>query len=669
MAEDKAEARELNWQQLLPFTVLFRGFQIALDLNKLLLAAAGIFVMAIGWWLWALIFVNISGSNNHAPSWGTGTKYTAENKPVEKAWQEFKTDRRNWNLMHAAAGLPGAGGKDPVWEVADLADTYAEYDYFKDVTTGKDYETTIERLAQEHRDYLKAKEKDKETKEKDNGFDENKRRESLAKAKQYERLGQLKPAAQLATWPWSEDRGPNPFLFVTGQAGTLWEPGHFWEWLTTQQVPVLIEPLVKLVRPLIFFFSPYADGWTRTYCFFVFLWTVLTWSVFGGAITRIAAVQFARGEKIGLTEALRFTYKRLFSYLTPPLFPLGFVFVLVIFAVLFGLVGMIPVFGDIVVSGFFWIIPLVLGLVMAVFLVGLTVGWPLMAPTISAEGTDAWEAVSRSFSYIFQKPGHYLWYCLVSVVYGAAVVFLIGFLGSFMVYLSKWGVAQTPFIERANREPSYLFIYAPTSYHWRALLLQGAKVNDAPVVENGRINKEVYNRYLGLDEDFNKKYPEVAQRDTLSWWNKAGAVLVALWLGLVFLLLLGFGYSFYFTSATIIYFLMRRQVDAAELDEVYLEEEETEGGYGGPLTPPAPAAAAKPTQPLTMVEPPALKPSTPSSTPPAPPPSPPPPAPSPPPEAATPAPAPAAPEAAPPTPATSPTSNAPPDGAERPPVS
>src|SRR5438105_2557591 len=41
MADDKVEPRETNWRQLLPWTVLFQGFRVALDPNKLVLAAAG----------------------------------------------------------------------------------------------------------------------------------------------------------------------------------------------------------------------------------------------------------------------------------------------------------------------------------------------------------------------------------------------------------------------------------------------------------------------------------------------------------------------------------------------------------------------------------------------------------------------------------------------------
>src|SRR5262249_42087637 len=153
------------------------------------------------------------------------------------------------------------------------------------------------------------------------------------------------------------------------------------------------------------------------------------------------------------------------------------------------------------------------------------VGWPLMSATISAEGTDSWEAALRSYNYVWQRPRHYLGYSLVAICYGAVLVFFIGFMGSLTVFLAKWGVAQVPWAKAANRDPSYLFIYAPTSFGWRDLLLQGAEVKigegDAvSVVQGGHVNPTAYAAYVGQND--------------LYWWNKIGAGLVGFWLGLGF---------------------------------------------------------------------------------------------------------------------------------------
>ena len=97
MAEDRAEPREVTWRSLLPWTELFRGFQIALDLNKLLLAAGGVLVTAIGWVLLAWIFG--AAYDGKPPEW---------NSSDSKDWAKFKAERNSWNLMNRTAGL-GSG--------------------------------------------------------------------------------------------------------------------------------------------------------------------------------------------------------------------------------------------------------------------------------------------------------------------------------------------------------------------------------------------------------------------------------------------------------------------------------------------------------------------------------------------------------------------------------
>src|SRR6185369_12396856 len=102
MAEDKVEPREMNWRQLMPWTVLFQGFRVALDPNKLLLAAAGILLMAFGWWLLAIIF------NYEKPAaskyLGNFNDYAGENdaQKRESAWKAFSEDRQKWAVMFSA---------------------------------------------------------------------------------------------------------------------------------------------------------------------------------------------------------------------------------------------------------------------------------------------------------------------------------------------------------------------------------------------------------------------------------------------------------------------------------------------------------------------------------------------------------------------------------------
>ena len=477
MAADKVEARDFNFRQWFPWTELFRGFQVALDPKKLLLAAAGLLVMSLGWWVLGIIF------------------WTSRAKPDPAVYETndaYVADLNKWNLLRDTAE-PGKG--------------------------------------------------------------------------------------TLNTWPWFEERGENPFLLVTGGAGhegraSPWEEGRFWDWLIKRQIPVLIEPLVKFLRPIIYLLHKDAGFWNRVYFCLVLVWSCTTWALFGGAITRMAAVQLARKEKISLGEAIRFTTSRYLSFLSAPLIPLVFVGIVAIFLLIFGLFDLIPVFGDIVVDGLGWPLVLLAGLAMAVVLVGL-VGWPMMYGTISAEGSDSFDALSRSYSYVYQSPWHYIWYGLVALAYGAIVVFFVGLMGSFTVYLGKLGMTPAASIV-SSRAPEYLFVYAPTSFGWRDLLL-------------GNV-------------------PESDLLASMSWYKFVGAFMVGVWLYLTFLMVVGFAYSFFWCESTIVYLLMRRKVDDTELDEVYLEDDELDEAYPTGASSSVASTPAGPTgSSLPIVEAPVIK--------------------------------------------------------------
>src|SRR5260370_40155755 len=98
MAEEKTDAREVAWRHLFPWTELFRGFQVALDPNKLLLAAAGLFFMAVGWWLLAVIFS--SGYKNNPPEIGL-PECTSLADPGQRR-DKCKHARGSWRLANAA---------------------------------------------------------------------------------------------------------------------------------------------------------------------------------------------------------------------------------------------------------------------------------------------------------------------------------------------------------------------------------------------------------------------------------------------------------------------------------------------------------------------------------------------------------------------------------------
>jgi hypothetical protein len=690
MVDEQVGLRSNQPRELPLWTKLFSGFKVALDPKKLLLAAAGILVMSLGWWVLSLIFYSFPGSQ---PEWSDykNSAYavgSTEEEKLENAWTAFTRDLNQWNLRYAMmAPVPSpadlAAAKDNkarqkviYYNEFDAWDTYKRYARVESevnrlkrpvkiegaanpklviegggvevpMTLPKgDDATKLENLSKEGK--LTAKDiaipPGKEAKlvvagvevTANNAADVKNLQEFLAgartiaqvreeararndqvtlKALAYKDYNYLRPAGQFRTLPWYEYRGPNPYLLVTesikqphpgASAGDApWAGLGFFRWFAGDEVPVLLEPLFKFLRPIIYLLSPNAGFGNGLYLVLIILWMLFTWAVFGGAITRMAAVQVARtNEKIGMTEALRFAWSRVQGYFSAPVIPLIFVLILTILLWVYGLVGAWTLYlGDIVVYGLFAPIMLLIALIMAVVLVGL-IGWPLMYSTISSEGSDSFDAISRSYSYVYQAPWNYLWYGLVALAYGAVVVFFVGFMGSLIVYLGKWGMELAP--HPSDRAPIYLFVYSPTSFGWRDVLLKGSpsrEVKEVQLPYNSGIQRPSYvptDEYLGQ----------------ISWNNFIAAVLVNVWLYLLFLMIVGFGYSYFWSASTIIYLLMRRKVDDTDLDEIHLEEEDLEEPY-------SPAATGTPATPadkggpgggsVTMVEAPTLRQSAPAT--------------------------------------------------------
>jgi hypothetical protein len=512
MADGRDQSGGFSYRAALPWTNIFRCFQVALDPRKLFVAALGILAMSFLWWLLSHIFYYKAPSPNDQ-EYSVGTiqrEYEGKKKP----------DGNNY--------------------------TEADYNGIGAEKFKRDYE-------------------------------------------QWQVLDQLAgPGGRLRTLPWYEDRGPNTFIFVTNVLGA--PPTTWWEQLTgylKTAAPVLLEPLAKLLLPVAKIVSPGVSAQTRVYLFFILLANIAVWAFCGGIITRIAAIQLANKGPITFMQAVRFVAQRYISYLGAPLVPLGIIAAVAFGLFLYGLVALIPFIGDILLLGLGLPVIIIGGAIMTVFLVGL-VGYPMMYTTLSVEGdqSDTFDALSRSVNYVYQSPWNYIWNWIVAVLYGAAVTLFVLFFVSLTVYVGKWGVGLAASLAWPDRKPEYLFIYAPESFGWRELLTK-----DSPYAVQGewvlydRNGKPTTNPVEAVRPvmEYKPVNPDVyaANKSDFWWYNSWGAGIVCFWLTAAFLMMLGFSYSFFWSAATMIYFLMRKKVDEAELDEVF-EDEEPET----PLAPP-----------------------------------------------------------------------------------
>jgi hypothetical protein len=260
-----------------------------------------------------------------------------------------------------------------------------------------------------------------------------------------------------------------------------------------------------------------------TYLLLCGLWAVIVWSLFGGAITRIAALWFAREDRLSLRRAL-FSWSVLKwpAYFGGPLFPLIGVLIAVIPVAILCILLKLDL--GVLIVGLIWPLILACGFFLAILLVGLLFGWPLMWPTISTEGTDSFDALSRSYSYTYQRPLHYLFY--------AAVAGIIGMLAWVVVIIFANGVIN----------------YSYWAASWGS---GGERMQDI-------------RRYVEIPQSI----PADAG-STITW----GVGAIRFWVEVVKIIAVGFLFSYFWSAATYIYFLLRRSVDATEMDEVAVDEE------------------------------------------------------------------------------------------------
>ncbi|MGE5195269.1 MAG: hypothetical protein ACM3U2_22480, partial [Deltaproteobacteria bacterium] len=181
-----------------------------------------------------------------------------------------------------------------------------------------------------------------------------------------------------ATWPWQESLGSDLSLGGDGPfelREAICHPDRTLRRITSNWQVVLL-PFRQFVEPASVLFrggatpAQLADAVTRS------LWGLVVWSIFGGAICRMAAVQFARDQQIGIRRALVFSASRFFGYLSAPLMPLVGVGILWALCVLGGWIGRIPGGVGAALLGILWGLELLFGFLMSVVLIGVAAGWP-----------------------------------------------------------------------------------------------------------------------------------------------------------------------------------------------------------------------------------------------------------------------------------------------------
>ena len=259
-----------------------------------------------------------------------------------------------------------------------------------------------------------------------------------------------------------------------------------------------------------------------------FVIIAVVFSISGGAICRTAALEFARGEKPGVVEAVRFGIKRFKHLITAPVILTSITVSFGAGAFLIGLAGNISYAGEVIMALLF-VAALVFGLLTLLFLIGSVAGVSLVFPVIAYEGTDGFDAISRSFCYVYTKPWWMLFYTAIAAVFGT-ISYLFVRLFVFLLLFTTWLLLDLGILSGAD--------------------------------EVGKLER------IWGKPDFFKLIGE--NGGPLNVTESVSSFIIYITVLLVVGLVVAFVISFYFCSSTIVYSLMRRKVDDVDMGHVYI---------------------------------------------------------------------------------------------------
>jgi hypothetical protein len=371
-------------------------------------------------------------------------------------------------------------------------------------------------------------------------------------------------ATMLGWWLLAElfSRSDDSVITSWPNATNLWVWDDFWVDISSRsaievfasavsgliQAPVAI--WLYLTRPFIELF----DGDLTPMGFFFLLlcgvWELLVWGLVGGAITRIAALKFTRDEAPGMFGAVKQAARKLPSYSLPPLVAMAGAAVFAIQLAVVGLAMRLDFLA--LVAGVFWPLVLLLGLMMAILLIGALVGWPLMWATVSVEGTDAFDALSRSYAYTYHRPLRLLWYVVFAAVLAIVSMFVVKLFAASAIALADWSV------DWGLDEATMQQVVTPEAPAAEALEMPPPAATPA-ITEEG---------------------PELAPADEIatpdeprrpSSMLRGARRAVYFWKSMVAALAAGYQAGFLWVAAVGIYLLLRRDIDGVQLNEVYVD--------------------------------------------------------------------------------------------------
>jgi len=275
-------------------------------------------------------------------------------------------------------------------------------------------------------------------------------------------------------------------------------------------------------------------------------------ALLGAIICRLSALEFSGHEHPNMFHAVRFARGHLLAFLKAPLLPFAIILFLGVATGCVGLIGAIPYVGEIII-GLAFVLFLVVGFIVMLLMLGLLGGFNLLYPTLAVEGADSFDALSRAFAYVYARPWRLIFYAIINLVYFVITLLFVGFAVYLMLAFShafvSWGMTLFGSLEGTYSGFPKLETLWPVP----------------------RVNHLV---------------------QPINWWAMSvtefiGACLLHFWVFTAITCIGAYAVSYYFSSNTIMYLLLRRAEDGQGLNEIFNDETAAEQPV------PAPETAAK----------------------------------------------------------------------------
>jgi hypothetical protein len=284
------------------------------------------------------------------------------------------------------------------------------------------------------------------------------------------------------------------------------------------------------------------------------VWFLCVLLVAGTAVSKVAYEQLRGDEFYESKEAFRFAFKNSSAVLASPLLILAFVALIVIFGLIFSLLGAIPAAGEIFV-GLLAILAFVASLFIVYLLIVFLFSLLLGPSVVGATHSDTFDTLFEVFSCVNEQPARLAWYTATTALLAKAGSFLLGLATSAAggIGYAITGIFMGGKLADVMGNAAYYFKLAVPD--WCPLWLQQVFV-------------WVMDRY-GLPQIY---LP--GDYVTVGWSQDIASLLIGVLFYLVAIMIVGYGLSVWFTGMTLNFAVLAYKKDEKNVLELPEDEEE-----------------------------------------------------------------------------------------------